>query len=67
MAVNGGDVEVPVWRWLCDAHTPALGVKAARERPLPLSNTNTAAGNASSDGSGGDPRGAGVPRSDAMS
>jgi hypothetical protein len=61
MAVNGGDVEVPVWRWLCDAHNPALGVKAARERLLPLSNTNTAAGtsNASSDGSGGhgDPRG----------
>ena len=52
MAVNGVDVEVPVWRWLCDAHNPALGVKAARERLLTLSNTGNA-----SDGSGGDPRG----------
>ena len=32
MAVNGGDVEVPVWRWLCDANNPSLGVKAARDR-----------------------------------
>ena len=34
MAVNPDDVEVPVWRWLCDAHNPARGVRAARERLL---------------------------------
>lgn len=34
MAVNGADVEVPVWRWLCDAHNPKLGVEQARARLL---------------------------------
>ena len=38
MAVNGDDVEVPAWRWLCDAHNPELGVDAARSRLLECGN-----------------------------
>ena len=38
MAVNGDDVEVPAWRWLCDAHNPKLGVGAARSRLLECGN-----------------------------
>lgn len=34
MAVNDCDVEVPVWRWLCDAKNPQLGVQQARARLL---------------------------------
>jgi hypothetical protein len=36
MAVNGSDVEVPVWRWLCDAYNPKYGPAGARERLMPL-------------------------------
>jgi len=32
MAVNAVDVEVPVWRWLCDARNPNLGKTKARGR-----------------------------------
>jgi len=34
MSVNAADVEVPVWRWLCDAHNPQVGAKKARSRLL---------------------------------
>ena len=36
MGVNGSDVEVPVWRWLCDAHNPEFGPETARKRLMPL-------------------------------
>lgn len=34
ISVNGADVEVPVWRWLCDAYNPQVGVKRACARLL---------------------------------
>ena len=49
MEVNGNDVEVPVWRWLCDAHNPGIGVKEARKRLLPLRSIDSNGSNACSD------------------
>jgi hypothetical protein len=36
MGVNGSDVEVPVWKWLCEAYNPKYGPKEATERLMPL-------------------------------